>query len=385
MNRHGLSTFSLPFDIPTFWQFAVDPVLSFKIRQLDVPILDAAKWAQWWHAYVALNFCLLEVVFHLAELADRSEEDEIPYDEPKLLILQAWRTDTDGELLGILFGEVRNGHLDLITDEVLVFLTQLLDDLPLDILSRCDERPGTATLARTSAPRPLWSTCTELDVDHCYYPPEGGYQVINVTDLSFWDPLIRRVDVGETSEEVGEEEEGAVEEEIEENDHLRYTEGEETPEEEESEAESDDPDYQESEDAKSEEASSEREETEEEEAGSGESSGLDELSKEEREVVAQRKQAAAEGKRSIEESGGPSPQLLQGDPTLNPILPQEQAEGNGGATTEGSGSRCRRRSESLAQSPPQPNLRLSRDGGARASSPIVIPSSARLPHSSAGS
>ncbi|GBG60743.1 hypothetical protein CBR_g12481 [Chara braunii] len=278
------------------------PSLSFRIRQLDVPILDVAKWAKWWYTYVALNFCLLllAVVFHWVEPADRSEEDEIPDEESKLLIVQAWRADTEGELLGILFGEVRDGHLDSITNKVLVFLTQLRDDLPLEILSRCDETPGTATLACTWIPHLLWSTCTELDGDPCYYPSEGAYLVINVTNLSFWDPLIRRVNVGETSEEAGEEEGEVVEEEIEEDDHLQYTEGEETPEEEESEAESDDSDYHESEDAELEEVISEREESEEE-GGSGESSGPDELSKEEKEVVAQRRRAATEGKRAIEE------------------------------------------------------------------------------------
>ncbi|GBG89783.1 hypothetical protein CBR_g49634 [Chara braunii] len=286
MNHHRLSTFSLPSDIPTFWQYVVDPALSFRISQLDVPILDAGKWAQWWHAYMAFNFCLLEAVFHWAEPVDRSEEDEIPDGESELLIVQGWRTDTEGELLGILFGEVSDDHLDSITDEELVFLSQLLDDLPLDILSHCDERPGTATFARTLTSHLLWSTCTELNVDHCYYPFEGAYLVIGVTDLSFWDPLIRRVSVGETSKEAEKEEEEATEEENEEDDHLQYTEGEETPEEEELEAESEDPDYHKSEDTESEEASSEREETKEEEAGSGESSGPNELSKEEREAVA---------------------------------------------------------------------------------------------------
>ncbi|GBG58851.1 hypothetical protein CBR_g250 [Chara braunii] len=375
MNRQRLSTFNLPSDIPTFWQSVVDPALSFRIRQLDVPILDATKWAQWWHAYMALNFCLLEVVFHWAKPAQRSKKDEIPDNKSELLIVQAWRTDTKGEILGILFGEVCDGHLDSITDEVLVFLTQLLDDLPLDILSHCDERSGTATLARTLTPYLMWSTCTVLDVDHCYYPFEGAYLVIDVTDLSFLDPLIPRVNVAETSEEAEEEEEEAVEEGIEEEDHLQYTEGEEMPEEEESEAESDDPDYHESENAESEEASLEREETEEEEARLGESSGSDELSREEREVVAQRKRAVVEGKQLIEELGGAPPQLLQGDPTLNLELPQEEAERNGGATIEGSGSRRRRRSESPAQSFPRPNLRLRRDAGAQASSSIVIPSS----------
>ncbi|GBG88201.1 hypothetical protein CBR_g46689 [Chara braunii] len=162
-----------------------------------------------------------------------------------------------------------------------------------------EEEQGTATLARTLVRHLLWSTCTELDGDNCYYPSKGAFVVIDVTDLSLWDPHIRRVNVGETSEEAGEEEEEeeAAEDEILEDDHLQYTEGKETPEEGESEAGSDDPDYHESEDAESEEASSGREESEEEEGGSGESSGPTELSKEEKEAVAQRRRAATEGKR----------------------------------------------------------------------------------------
>ncbi|GBG90230.1 hypothetical protein CBR_g50408 [Chara braunii] len=316
----------------TALESAVDAALSFRIREFDVSILDATKWAEWWHAYMALSFYLLEVVFHWAKPTDKSKEDEILDDEVELLIIQVWRTDKEGELLGILFREVRDGHLDSITDKSLMFLAQLLDDLPLEILSRSDERPGTGTLA---------------------------------------------LNVGETSEETGEEkeEEGATEEEISEVDHLQYTKGEETLEEEESEVGSDDPDYHESEDTESEEASSGREEYEEGEGGSGELSGPAELRREEKEVVAQRRRAATEGKWPIEESEGPPPQLLQGDPMLNPELPQEEIERNGGATAEGSGSRRRRKSESPAQSSPRPSLRLRRDAGARASSPIIIPSS----------
>ncbi|GBG72317.1 hypothetical protein CBR_g11896 [Chara braunii] len=198
-------------------------------------------------------------------LHNRSAEDEISDDEVELLLIQGWRTDTEGDFLGILFGEVRDGHLSSITDELLVLLTQVLDDLPLEILSHCDEKSGTATLARTLEPHLLWSTCTEFEEGSYYLPSRDAYLVIDVTDCSSWDPLIRRVNVGETSEETEEEEEEEEEqeEEVEE-------EGEETPEEKESGAESDNPDYRESEDAESEEASSGQ--AEEEESGSGESS-----------------------------------------------------------------------------------------------------------------
>ncbi|GBG68393.1 hypothetical protein CBR_g2936 [Chara braunii] len=191
----------------------------------------------WWQAYAALSFCLLEVTFHWAAPTDRSAEDEIPDDEVELLLIQGGGMDTEGDFLGIVFEEVRDDHLSSITNEMLVFLTQVLDDLSLEILSHCDERPGTATLARTLEPHLLWSTCTELEGNGYDLPPRGAYLIVDVTDLSTWDPLIRRIPIGETSEET-EEEEGS-----EGGGHLQSTEGETTPEKEESGDESDDPDY----------------------------------------------------------------------------------------------------------------------------------------------
>ncbi|GBG70575.1 hypothetical protein CBR_g6702 [Chara braunii] len=274
------------------------------------------------------SFCLLGIAFHWAEPADRSVEDEIPDDKVELLLIQGWRTDTEGDFLGIVFGEVRNDHLGSITDELLVFLTQVLDNRPLEILSHCDERPGTAMLTRTLEPHLLWSTCMEVEEGSYYVPSPGVYLHVDVTDLSTWDPLIRHTPARETSEEEEEEDEEEV-----------------SAEEEDQES---DPDYQGSEDAESEEASSGQVESEKEEGGAGESSGLDELSREEREAVAQRRRAAAEEKRPIEESKG-LPQLLQDDPTRNPEPPQEEDERDANATTEGSRSR---RHQSPSQSSP---------------------------------
>ncbi|GBG73538.1 hypothetical protein CBR_g16881 [Chara braunii] len=250
----------------------------------------------------------LEEVESLRTRSPPITEDEIPNDEVELLLIQGWKTDTEEDLLGIIFGEVRDDHLSSITDELLVFLTQVLDDLSLEILSHCDERLGTATLTRTLEPHLLWSTCTELEGNGYYLPSRGAYLIVDVTDLSTWDPLIRRVPIGETSEEVEEEEESEG------GGHLQYTEGDTTPEEEGSVDESDDPDYQESGDAESEEASSGEAEEEGESGGSG---GPNELSREEREAVVQRVWAATEGKRPIEESGAPPLQLLQGDLARN--------------------------------------------------------------------
>ncbi|GBG66481.1 hypothetical protein CBR_g63064 [Chara braunii] len=224
----------------------VEASLSFTIRQLDVLILDAVKWTQWWQTYVALSFCLLDAVFHWAEPSGTCEENEIPDDEIELLLVQTWRTNTEGDFLGILFGEVRDGHLTSITAELLVFLSQVLDDLPLEILSRCDQKPRTATLVRTLEPHLLWSACTELEEGSYYVPSAGAYLNIDVTDLSTWDPLIRRAPAGETSEE---EEEDDEEEASGEEEDREY-----------------DPDYQGTEDEELGEADSEEEANEEENA-----------------------------------------------------------------------------------------------------------------------
>ncbi|GBG82209.1 hypothetical protein CBR_g34491 [Chara braunii] len=116
-----------------------------------------------------------------------------------------------GDLLGIVFGKVEDGNLTLITDELLVFLTQLVDDLPLDILSRSDKQPGTHVLPRTLEPHLVWSTCTEIDEDNCLYPSQALYLEIDVTDLTFWDPIARRN--AAQDEEIGEAEEEEEEEE----------------------------------------------------------------------------------------------------------------------------------------------------------------------------
>ncbi|GBG63593.1 hypothetical protein CBR_g38659 [Chara braunii] len=249
---------------------------------------------------------------------------------------------TEGDLLGILFGKVDDGNLALITSELLVFLTQMVDDLPLDILSRCDNQPGTHVLSRTLEPRLLWSTCTEMDGDNCVYLSQPLFLEIDVTDLTVWDPIIQQGNARQEEEEDEEEEE------------------------EESREDRDDPDYVQGEEEEDEEG-----EAAEEEGVVGEPSQRPGRSKEEEEAKARRRLEKAEGKRSITEETPPD--LSLGNPWLDPEPPKEE-EGGDGATTEGSGRRRRRRSESLTSSgsPARPALRLCQDEGDRASSPVVL-------------
>ncbi|GBG59423.1 hypothetical protein CBR_g38448 [Chara braunii] len=286
-----------------------------------------------------------KVSFSFLEISFLGREDEVPDDDVEMMIIHVWRTDTEGELLGILFGKVRDDHLEPITSEIVVFLTQLVDDLPLDILSHCDELATPTVLTCTLVPHLLWSTCTELDRDNSYYPSSGHYLVIDVTDLTLWDPITRRLEATEELDEEEEEREEGSEEE-----------------EENSGAECDDPDYHES------------EEGELKESESGRLGSSSERSKEEDKAATQRRREKAEGKRLVQESDGRASWLLQGDLARNREPLQEEPGGDGVTTTEGSKSKRRRRSSSQAQSspPPQSTVHIRGDVGARASSLVVI-------------
>ncbi|GBG86714.1 hypothetical protein CBR_g41778 [Chara braunii] len=361
MNRHRLSTFTLPSDVPVFWQSAVDTSLSFTTKHLDVSILSALPWGRWWQwqAYVALSFCLLEVAFHWAEPADRTVESEVPDDEVELLLVQAWTTSTEGDFMGIIFGEVRDDNLGSITDELLVFLVQLLDDLPLEIVSRCDERPGTATLTRSLEPHVLWSTCTELDEGSYYLSSRGVHLTVDVTDLSRWDPLVQRPE-GQTSEEAQEEEE----------------ESEESTKEEER---NDDPDYRESEDevlgeAGSGEDNEEQEDDSEEEAGEEEATSTDsseaaELTREEQEAEDQKQRE--KGSRTQDRHRGCRREILRSIWSLRGKKTREMEPPQPGPQQAAAAEEMDPPLNPLH--PPVPPLR--RDAGARPSSPVIIPSS----------
>ncbi|GBG71847.1 hypothetical protein CBR_g10786 [Chara braunii] len=239
---------------------------------------------------------------------------------------EAMRPGTEGNFMGIIFGEVRDDNLSAIMDELLVFLVKVLDDLPLEILSCCNERPRTRTLTRSLEPHLLWSTCIELDEGSYYLPSRGVFLTVDITDLSTWDPLVRRILEGQTREEVQEEEEeseGSAEDE----------------------ERNDDPDHQESDDevlgeVGSKEDNEEQGDESEEEDTSTDSSEAAELMREEQDAEDQKQREKAKGKHPVEDSG-PPPQLLQGNPALNPEPPREKDERDGAVAAGPSTSRRR--------------------------------------------
>ncbi|GBG62693.1 hypothetical protein CBR_g31710 [Chara braunii] len=154
---------------------------------------------------------LQEITFRWASVDAGSERGE---DEVELLVVQAWRTDVEGDLLGLVFGTVEKDHLPPTYGELLVLLTQLVNDLPLDIISCHDDSPAPHILIRSLASYLKWSAFLESDPDNCYYPSTGNYLEIQevVIDL-FYECryLIAPTSVEEESSE--EEEEGGNTEE----------------------------------------------------------------------------------------------------------------------------------------------------------------------------
>ncbi|GBG91893.1 hypothetical protein CBR_g53952 [Chara braunii] len=362
MSLRRVSYFGLPSSIPTLWQFARAPTLSYRVKENSAPLLSEEKWDEWWENYIELTFCLLEIEFRLSEAAPFGEGPEHIEDSVEFLIIQAWRTAEQGDLLRFLFGKVEEGNLTLITDELLVFLTQLADDLPLDILSHSDKQPGTHVLSRTLEPHLVWSTCTEIDEDNCLYSSQALYLEVDVTDLTFWDPIARQ-NVAQDKE-------------------IRRAD-EEEEEEESSSEERDDPDYVPDKEAgTANESNQPRAQDEgvepEEDKGSGlsgsecegfEAEVRDAERKRAREWRKRKHQETAEGKRPATDVS--SVDLSIGEPWRDPELLEEEDDGT---TTEGSRSRRRRRSESSAPSgsPSRSSLRLHQDLDVRASSPVVL-------------
>ncbi|GBG93262.1 hypothetical protein CBR_g62249 [Chara braunii] len=314
MSHRRVSYFGLPSSIPTLWQSARAPTFSYRVKENSAPLLSEEKWDAWWEDYIELAFCLLEIEFRWSEAAPFGQGPEHPEDSVELLIIQAKRTAEQGDLLGFVFGKVEEGNLTLITDELLVFLTQLVDDLPLNILSRSDNQPDTHAL----------------------------YLEIDVTDLTFWELIARRN--AAQDEEIGEaeEEEEGEEPSSEERDHPDYVpvkeagiaDGSSQPREKNEEEEEVEPDEEEEEE--NEQAESEYEGFEAEVCDAARERAQEQRKRKRRET--------AEGKRPTTNVSPVDPSI--GDPWRDPEPREEENDGTAG---EGSRSR-RRRSESPAPS-----------------------------------
>ncbi|GBG85263.1 hypothetical protein CBR_g39831 [Chara braunii] len=221
-------------------------------------------------------------------------------EDVELLIIQAWRTAVEGDLLGFIFGTVEAGHRQPIIGEFLILLTQLLDTLPIDIISHCDESRAPHILSRSLMSYLQWSACLEGNWDnHNYLSHDNYMNPVEIIDILFF---YRGEPTSEDEEEEDEEEED---------------ESEDTPEE--------DKYYSEHSKHESGAIRKEEEEKEAEGAGEGEEAGQAETQKEDLAEEDRRRAEIEEGKRSLEQSVG-TDLPIPDDPTRDPEPPAEEDE-----------------------------------------------------------
>ncbi|GBG87629.1 hypothetical protein CBR_g45781 [Chara braunii] len=221
----------------------------------------------------------------------------------ELLIIQARRTEVEGDLLGFVFGSVQSSHRQLIVWELTVPFVQLVDYLPLDIISKCDESPVSHVLQRRLTPSLHWSTCLEGPGQDGSLPSRSEYlNPRGVSDTLFFQPQ-----TAEEAEMVAEESE--VEDESEE----------ETPKEAGSYSE-----YSEEESGEDEEEEEEDQPEEEEEESEWKTFGTKADRAETREEdpeAARKREEIAVGKQPLEFASG-ADRPIPDDPTKDPELPK---------------------------------------------------------------
>ncbi|GBG72892.1 hypothetical protein CBR_g12612 [Chara braunii] len=291
----------------------------------------------------------------------RDEEHRAWIEDLELLIIQAWRTDVEGDLLRFLFESVRPSHRQLIVQELTVPLPQLVDDLPLEIVSQSDKNPVPHVLTLTLTPYLQWLACLEEPGSGRNPPSQRGYlDPGEIIDLAFFQDRTASEDEELAIEE--EEEEKVVEEDDEEEtpkegSYSEHSEGEQSEEEEE------------------EEQGEEEEELELEEFEweiSAEEVEQTDAQAEDPEGAHKREEIEA-GKRQLEFASGANLQIAD-DPARDPEPPKPE---DGDPATETLSAPARRR-RSRSPSPPtsdHSSVRACTDAGHQASSPVVIPSS----------
>ncbi|GBG76056.1 hypothetical protein CBR_g21296 [Chara braunii] len=258
----------------------------------------------------------------------------------ELLIIQAWRTNVEGDLLDFLFGSVRPGRCQLIAQELIAPIVQLADDLSPDIYSQSDDNPAPYVLERSLDPYLQWTPCLEEPRDEDTLPSRQEY-------LKPYDIIPHAFYPKEKEVVIEDEEEDDDEETSEEGSYSEYSEGELSEEEEEEE-----------------ETGSEWEALREEAARTG--------TKAEDPEAARKREKIATGKRQLEFARGAS-LCISNDPTRDTEPPKPE-DGDPAAATSSTAQRRRRRSPS-SSSPTRPPVRPRTDAGDRPSSSDVNPPS----------
>ncbi|GBG90642.1 hypothetical protein CBR_g50988 [Chara braunii] len=244
--------------------------------------------------------------------------------------------------------------------ELTIPLAQLVDDLPLDIISQCDESPVSHVLQQRLTPYLQWPACLEDRTGGGSYPSSTEYlNPRGIIDTLFFSP---RTEVEEraAAEEAEVEDESEEETSEEAGSYSEYSE-EESGEEEEEEVEEE----------KEEEEENQLEEEEESEWGTlGEEADRAEIPEEDPEAARRREEITA-GKQPLEFTSGADVPIAN-DPTKDFETP-ENDDGDPPAETSSAPAR-RQRSRSRSPSP-RPPIQARVDAGHWASFPVIIPPS----------
>ncbi|GBG91911.1 hypothetical protein CBR_g54006 [Chara braunii] len=244
----------------------------------------------------------------------------------ELLIIQAWKTNVEGDLLGFLFGSVRSGRCQLIVQELIAPIVQLADDPSPDIVSQSDDSPAPHVLARSLDPYLQWTACLEEPRDEDTLPSRQEYlKPYDIIPHTFYPKAEEVV--------IDDDEEDDDEETSEEGSYSEYSEGELSEEEEE------------------EEATRTGTEAENPEA-------------------TRRREEIAAGKRQLEFASRASQRI--GDDSTRDPEPPKPGDGNPAAAALSTARQRRSRSPS-SSSPTRPPVRARTDAGDRPSSSDVIP------------
>ncbi|GBG88597.1 hypothetical protein CBR_g48127 [Chara braunii] len=256
-------------------------------------------------------------------------------ENPELLIIQGWRTNAEGDLIGFLFGSVRPGRRQLIAQELIAPIVQLADDLSPDIYFQSGNSPAPYIFERSLDPYLQWTSCLEEPRDEDTLPSRQEYlKPYEIIPHAFY-PRAEEVVIDDDDEE----EEDDYEETSEEGSYSEHSEGEMSEEEEEEEG-----------------IGFEWETPPEEATRTG-------MEAEDPEAARKREEIAS-GKRQLEFASEAS-MRIGSDPTRDPEPPRP-VDGDPAAATSSTARRRRRRSPS-SSIPTRPPVRPRANAGDRPS------------------
>ncbi|GBG72113.1 hypothetical protein CBR_g11046 [Chara braunii] len=146
-----------------------------------------------------------EQAAHFAVTWTQTSEHPTWIENLELLIIQAWRTNVEGDLLGFLFGSVRPGRRQFIVQELIAPIVQLADDLLPDIIWQSDDSPALHVLTRTLDSYLQWSACLEEPWDEDSLPSRQEYlKPYSIIDPAFY-PKAEEVVIDDEEEDDDEE------------------------------------------------------------------------------------------------------------------------------------------------------------------------------------